>query len=239
VSALAQPNALEKASADLERIRELKGRIAGMERTRLDTVALPTLPALSALLPGGALRAGSAYTVSGSMTLLMGLLAAPSAAGSWCGVVGVPEFGAEAAAHFGIELGRLVLVPEPGVAWLAVTAALADALTVVVTRPPGRVSDADAAKLAARLRQRGSALVAFHPDGGPGWPGAETRLTVTDSRWAGIGRGHGYPRERIVTVRSDVRGGRPLVARLRLPADYAHDAEAPASVPLLRLERVS
>jgi len=236
----------EKAQADLERIRELKSRIAGMERTRLETRTLPTLPAFMSLLPGGALQAGSVYSVAGSMTLVMGLLSAASADGAWCGVVGVPEFGAEAAARFGIELGRLVLVREPGRAWLPVTAALADALSIVVVRPADRVSDTDAAKLAARLRQRGAVLISLQPEGvgAPAWPGSETMLAVTESRWVGIGRGHGYPRERLVTVRSDIRGGRPRVAQLRLPGDAMSSSELrgakpAAAVPALRWERVS
>ena len=231
--------ALEKAQADLERIRELKSRISGMERTRLATRALPTLPAFLSLLPGGGLQAGSVYSVAGSMTLTMGLMAAASADGAWCGVVGVPEFGAEAAAHFGIELGRLVLVREPGRAWLPVAAALADALTIVVVRPADRVGDTEAAKLAARLRQRGSVLISLLPAGAPAWPGSEAVLQVTESRWAGIGRGHGYPRERLVTVRSEVRSGRPRVAQLRLPGDYGGHAQPAAAVPALRWERVS
>ena len=232
--------AFEKAQADLERIRELKSRISGMERIKLATRALPTLPAFASLLPGGALQAGGVYSIEGSMTLLMGLLSAASADGAWCGVVGVPEFGAEAAAHFGIDLGRLVLVREPGTSWLPVAAALADAIGIIVVRQSSAVSDTDAAKLAARLRQRGSVLISF----GSRWPGSEAALTVTGSRWSGIGRGHGYPRERLVTVRSEVRSGRPRVAQLRLPGDAAFikgvpGAKPAAAVPMLRLERVS
>jgi hypothetical protein len=211
-----------------------------MERTKLATRTVPTLPAFASLLPGGALQAGSSYSVSGSMTLLMGLLSSASADGAWCGVVGVPEFGAEAASRFGIELGRLVLVREPADAWLPVTAALADALAIVAVRPAARVSDAEAAKLAARLRQRGAVLISF----GALWPGSEAALAVTGSRWKGVGRGHGYPRERLVTVRSEVRGGRARVAQLRLPGDTApltsvSDARPSGAVPALRLERVS
>ncbi|WKK71268.1 hypothetical protein Q0F99_17650 [Rathayibacter oskolensis] len=67
------------------------------------------------------------------MSLAMGLLAGPSAEGAWCGVVGVPEFGAEAAAGIGIDLERLVLEPSPAEHWLTVTAALVDVLTVILT----------------------------------------------------------------------------------------------------------
>ena len=137
-----------------EQIAALQQRISSMQATKLDTKTLPTLAALAEVLPGGALKQGAAYSVSGSTTLVMALLAGPSQSGAWCGVVGMPDFGAEAASRFGIELERLVFVPAPGDQWLSVTAALVDVLSVVVMRPPLRTSDADVARLGARLRQR-------------------------------------------------------------------------------------
>jgi len=194
-------------------VRELQARIRQMQGTRLDTRSLPTHPAIASLLPGGGLKQGAAYSVERSATLLMALLAGPSAAGSWCGVVGVPEFGVEAAASHGIDLDRLVLVPHPGDQWLAVTAAIADVLTVVATRPPRRTSDGTIARLAARLRQRGATLIVLGP-----WPQTEAMLSISHSRWSGIGTGHGHlaAREATVTVSSRA-GGRPRSARLWLP----------------------
>ncbi|WP_298227320.1 hypothetical protein [Gryllotalpicola sp.] len=198
---------VERAAADLERVRELNARVRSLQRITLAGSAvegspvLPTLPDLQTLLPGGGLQPGGVYSVIGSTSLLMGLLAGPSAAGLWCAVVGVPWFGAEAASRLGIDLSRLVLVPSPGSAWLAVVAALADALRVVAVRPASRVSETDAARLRARLRQHDAALIAFGE-----WPGATARLSVAHSAWQGMGQGHGYPRERVVTVRAEVRG---------------------------------
>lgn len=188
-----------------------------MQRTRLDTLSLATHSALTGLLPGGALQAGVAYSVIGSTTLLTALLAGPSADGAWCGIVGMPEFGAEAAGRLGVDLERLVMIPYPGEHWLSVTAALADAVTVVVAKPTGRVREADATRLAARLRQRGAILIALG-----GWPGAATRLTMTESRWSGLGRGHGYPQARIATVTSSGRDGTGAMrsAQLWLPDDH-------------------
>ena len=100
--------------SNLALIPELQERIRQLQTPRLDTPGLPTHPALARLLPGGALQEGATYSIDRSLTLLMLLLAAPSAAGIWCGVVGVPEFGVEAAAGFGIDLERLALVPRPG-----------------------------------------------------------------------------------------------------------------------------
>ncbi|HEX4057007.1 MAG TPA: hypothetical protein VHX87_01665, partial [Galbitalea sp.] len=151
-------------------------------------------------------------------TLLLALLAGPSAAGSWCGVVGVPEFGIEAAASFGIDLDRLVLVPHPGDQWLAVTAAVADVMTVVVTKPPRQASDASLSRLSARLRQRGSTLIVVGSSTAKAWPQSEALLTLTESDWSGIGEGFGRLTARQVTVTVSTRlGGRPRSARLWLP----------------------
>ncbi|RZU65199.1 hypothetical protein EV379_1522 [Microterricola gilva] len=204
---------IEHAGANA-RVLELQARIHSMQATTLDERALPTLPALASVLPGGALRQGSVYSVSGSTTLAMAMLAAPSAGGAWCGVVGVPDFGVEAAARIGIELERLVLAPSPGDQWLTVTAALVDVLTVVVTRPPRRVGDADAARLSARLRQRGATLVVLGD-----WPQSEATLRIDDSDWRGLGAGHGHlsGREATVTAGGRPGAGRPRSARLWLP----------------------
>jgi hypothetical protein len=194
-------------------VRELQERIKSMQATKLDSRLIPTHPAIASLLPGGGLKQGSTYSVDRSATLLMALLAGPSSAGSWCGVVGVPEFGVEAAASFGIDLDRLVLVPHPGDQWLAVTSAIADVMGVVVTRPPKRASDTTVSRLAARLRQRGSTLLVLGP-----WPQSEAMLSLSESSWSGIGSGTGHLAARQVTVTVTSRlVQRPQSARLWLP----------------------
>ena len=119
-----------------EVVRALQARIRSMQRNRIDTRALPTHPALVDLLPGGALNAGSSYSVVGSTTLALALLQGASAAGAWCAVVGMPDLGIEAAAGLGVDLERLVLVPHPGDRWLAVVPALIDVVSIVLVRPP-------------------------------------------------------------------------------------------------------
>lgn len=214
-------------------IDELQQRIRSMQATKLDSKLLPTHPALAELLPGGGLKQGAMYSVESSATLLLALLAGPSAAGSWCGVVGVPEFGIEAAESFGIDLERLVLVPHPGDQWLAVTAAIADVLTVVVAKPPRQASEGSLARLAARLRQRGSTLIVVGS-----WPQTEAMLSLSQSSWTGIGEGSGHLTARQVTVTVSTRlGGRPRSARLWLPdpdLQFARvEAESrPESAPL-------
>lgn len=200
-------------SGEQARVQELQARIRSMQASKLDSRSIPTHPAIAELLPGGALQQGAAYSVDRSAMLLMTLLAAPSAAGTWCAVVGVPEFGVEAAQHFGVDLDRLVLVPHPGDQWLAVTAAIADVVGVVVTRPPKRATDSNVARLSARLRQRGTTMLVLGS-----WPQTEAMLSLSHSEWHGIGSGHGNLQARQVTVTVTNRmTGRPRSARLWLP----------------------
>lgn len=214
VSSAALTLAAQPGDATGERVLELQARIRQMQATTLDTRLVPTHPAIAELLPGGGLKQGAVYSIDRSAMLIMALLAAPSAAGSWCAVVGVPEFGVEAASRFGIDLDRLVLVPHPGDQWLAVTAAIADVMGIVVIRPPKRASDSSVARLSARLRQRGATLLVLGA-----WPQSEAMLSLSDSQWHGIGDGHGHLAAREVTVTVTSRlTGRPRSRRLWLPA---------------------
>jgi hypothetical protein len=180
-----------------ERVATLRSRIRSMQRDDLGG-EFPTRPELAALLPGGALRAGAVYAVSPSNSLLMLLLSGPSQAGSWCSVVGMPGFALEAAAGYGIDLTRLALIPSPGTRWMQVTATLADTMPVVAVRTPGAVSPGEAARLSARLRRRGSMLIAVGR-----WPAATASLSLTTTEWVGLGRGQGHitRRDAVLSVR--------------------------------------
>lgn len=192
---------------------------------------LPVLPGLTPLLPGGELQRGAVVAVGvgdgtrpggtgpgdgpgggGARTLAFSLLAAASAAGSWCAAVGIADPGMLAIAELGVDLDRLALVPRPGGAWPEVTGILLDGMDLVLVCPPGRVRPGVARRLAARARQRRAVLVV---EAGPGtWPeGPDVRLTVEGGGWDGVERGHGYLRGRHVEVassgrRSAVRGTR-------------------------------
>jgi hypothetical protein len=165
-----------------------------LERTRpvvlAEQRALPVVPALSPVLPGG-LRRGSVMSVGtspGSTSLLLSLMSAASAGGSWCGLVGMPEVGPEAAAALGLDLGRLALVPEPGDQWPAVVSALFDGIDVVAIGPHLRPRLVEARRLAARARQASAVLLAT----GSQWPeGCDLALEVVGGEWKGLGHGHG------------------------------------------------
>ena len=215
------------AAARSETVAALQARIAAMQSRSLGARSLPTDPRVAPLLPGGALRSGVAYAAPGSLALAMLLAAGPSAAGAWVGVVGIPEFGAEAAAELGVALDRLVLVPAPEEHWLAVTAQLAEVLPVVLVRPPARgASPAEVARLASRLRQRDATLLVAGE-----WAGAEATLTATGGGWAGIGAGWGYLAARELDVVATVREVRTR-HRVRIETGFRPPVPAaPAAAP--------
>ena len=210
------------AGTAAERVSELQARIHGMQRDRWNSGGRPVSGAVAELLPDGILRTGVVYTVDNSTSLVMAVLAAATAEGAWSAVVGLPDFGAEAAIGFGIDLDRLVLVPSPAEQWLAATAALVDVLPVVVVHPQRAVGDAEAARLGARLRQSGCTLIVAGA-----WPQSEAALRVTGTRWDGLGAGHGYLAGRDLAVHVSGRNGsgRRRSALVHLP-DIAAPGDA-------------
>ena len=202
------------AAPDLAQLRERMLRMQdGVPR-----VALQMHPALAGVVQ---LRTGSSYEVDG-LGLAMALLAGPSSTGSWCAVVGVPDFGAEAAASLGVDLSRTVLVPEPGEQWLEVTAALVDVAPIVLVRPGGRVSGHAADRFGARLRKRSSVLLVQGS-----WPGAEARLRVEEQEWSGLGSGHGHLRSRRLVVAVQRGSAPPRRTPLWFPGDDVALGRAP------------
>jgi hypothetical protein len=159
------------------------------------------------------LRTGTTYSVT-SASLAALLMAGPSVDGAWCAVVGTGELGVEAAAMFGVDLDRVVVVPEPGDAWLEVVAALVDVLGLVVVRPPKNLpAPKDISRLSARLRTRGSILVVWGD-----WPRCDARVGLTHVEWHGAGGvdegGSGHLKARQATV--EVRKGTARAAERRL-----------------------
>lgn len=200
------------AGTAAERVTELRERMNGMQRDRWEPNGRALPGGLAGLLPTGILRSGVVYTVDDSTSLIMAILAAATADGGWGAVVGLPDFGVEAAVGFGIDLDRLVLVPSPGDQWLAVTAALVDVLPVVVVRPERAVGAADVARLGARLRQTGCTLIVAGA-----WAQSEAALRVTGTRWTGLGAGHGYLSGRDLSVAVAERNGPRRTRQLHLP----------------------
>lgn len=192
----------------LATVRSLQQRISSMQPARLDQ-GLPTPPALRPLLPNGALRKGAPTAVQGSLQLALSLLSGVSASGAWCGVIGVPSLGFEAAAQVGLGLDRLVLIPDPGRHALSIAGMLSEVLTALILCPRTQPSPGEVERLHARLRDHGTALVVTNA-----WPRSDTALRVTNSRWSGLGTGHGLLDTHELSVQSvDRRGQRTHTVR--------------------------
>jgi hypothetical protein len=207
------------ASAQL---RELASEQPGEE-------LLPVLPALSGLLPGGGLRRGSVIAVERPGLLCVMLAAGASAAGSWCAVVGMPQLGVLAAADAGVDVDRLLLVPDPGPRWPQVAAALLEGCELVLLCPPARPSAPVARRLAAHARRSGGALVVVGGAAGVAgaFEGANLWLRMASPQWIGIGAGHGRLRCRRVQV---VAGGRGSGARPRTQWWWLPDPDGAVAV---------
>lgn len=172
-------------------------------------VVVPGVPVprtVAGLLPGGVLPAGRVTAVAGSATLRVGLLAAATAAGVRCAVVGWPELGVAAVAEQGGRLDCLALVPDPGPDPAAVVSVLIDGLDLVLLGPAvAAVAPSRARVLAGRVRTAGAVLLV-----GAGWPGAELTLAGRHCRYGGLGAGAG----RLASVSTVVRcSGRAAPAR--------------------------
>jgi hypothetical protein len=190
----------------------LQARISSMQSTRLDDDAFPLLPLMRGVLPRG-LRRGAVYSVTGSTSVALALAAAASQQGEWCGVLAVPDLGLEAAADWGIDLDRLVWVSDPGERWMSTVGSMTDVLGLVIVTAPRRVSDSEASRLAARLRQTRSTVIVLGD-----WPQPESRISVVASSWTGLGDGHGIlvDRHLELEVRQGQGAGVPRRSRLHL-----------------------
>ena len=196
------------------------------ERVRPVTLArehrLPVAEPLQPLLPGGGLRRGSVVSVSaargasGATSLALALVAEASAAGSWVAGVGLGSLGLAAAAELGVALERFVLVAAPDrQSWPTVVAALVDGFDVVLVDPGRGMRAADARRLVARTRERGSVLIQL----GAASESSDVRLAVTRATWEGVEDGAGHLRSRRVRIDAGGRGeaSRPRTADLLLP----------------------
>lgn len=184
---------------------------------------LPVGAEIAQLLPAGGLRRGSVVSVHGSNTLLWLLLAEATRAGSWAGLVGLPDLGLLAGLDLGIPPERLMVIPDPGPDLGTVLAALLDGVDLVVVNPhragtsrssaAGQLDLALARRLANRARHRGGVILTTGP-----WPAADLELSAEDNTWGGLDHGAGYlSGQRLsLTVRGRGSATRPRLGQIRL-----------------------
>lgn len=216
------------AAESVSTLGELARRIAPVAMAGDRT--LPLRPDLAGIVPGG-LRRGTVVELDGrgATSLALALASGPSAGGSWVAAVGLPALGLVAAAEAGLDLARTALVPDPGERWATVVATFTDALDVVLTGRPPRLRAADARRLTAKVRERGSVLLVV----GARWPDrTDLSLTVEACRWSGLGDGHGHLHQRRVEIIVDGRGaaGRRRRRTIELTGPWPDGADgAPAA----------
>jgi len=211
-----------------------RARPVSSASSRLLPLPAPLVP----LFPDGALRRGATTLVAGgpgggATTLALALLAAASTGAGWCGAVGLADPGVVAMVELGIDLRRVVFVPNPRAGWADAAAELLDGVDVVLVRPPGPARPTAARHLVARARERQVALVVLVDRVGE-WPeGPDAALTVTAAQWHGIGRGHGHlgGRRAEVQVTGRRSAGRAVTRTLWLPSGTGALAEADAGAP--------
>ncbi|NUS43054.1 MAG: hypothetical protein HOQ24_05115 [Mycobacteriaceae bacterium] len=190
---------------------------AELERAAADRL-LPVCAEMAGLFPRGGMRRGSTVAVRGSTAVLLKLLAAATANGSWAAVVGMSGLGLLAASELGVAVERLAVVAQAGGEPVAVVAALLDGMDLVVVnqgeaRQRPLLPESQTRRLAARARSRGAVLIVRGR-----WPSADLELECARSRWTGLGSGHGYLRSRSLLVRAHGRGAaaRPVSAEVTL-----------------------
>ncbi len=215
----------------LQELRSRIGSVSPEPATETGRV-IPVVAPLAAVLPRGGLAPGSVVSVRGhgATSLLFTLLSGPPDA--WAALVGMPGVGLAAAAEFGVDLDRMVVIPEPGPDVLQVLSILVDGVDMIAVALPAtaRPSPSLQRVLTGRLRQRGAVLLVMGP-----WPGADLVLTARWISWAGLGQGHGRLRDRELVVEVGGRGaaaGRThqAVLLLRAGRTTVEIAAAPAPV---------
>lgn len=214
-AALASENRAEQLESLRRRMAEMSGRaVAPADDLLPDSESRLATPRWLAELLQVQLPRGTVAVLSGARSLILGMVAAVTAAGGNAAIVGQPDIGLLAAAEMGADLSRLAVIPDPGTDPVEVAAVLIDGMDLVVLGLGGRrVPHTRARAVVARARSKGCTLLVTDGD----WQGAPTRLAARVCGYeitAGGRPGFG----RISGVRLQVSGvcaGRRVIGRAR------------------------
>jgi hypothetical protein len=175
-----QENRVEQLESLRRQMAGVSEKMSGKAVTRPDDL-LPesesqlTIPQWLAESLPVQLPRGTVAVLSGARSLLLGMVAAVTAAGGNVAIVGQPDIGLLAAAEMGADLSRLAVIPDPGTDPVEVAAVLIDGMDLVVLGLGGRrVPQTRARAVVARARLKGCTLLVTDGD----WQGAPTRLAA-------------------------------------------------------------
>ena len=158
---------------------------------------LPVPSPIGELLPRGGLARGIVASVAGTSSVLVGLLASVTAAGSHAAVIGMPDLSLLAAVEQGADLSKIAIVPEPKDSAVEVAAILLDGIDLVILGLSGAaVTPSRARAVVARTRSKGAVLLVT----GGRWDGVDLRIESRVAGYSGLGEGHG----RVTAVQLDV-----------------------------------
>jgi len=214
-AALAFDQRHENQAEQLESLRRrmafLSGKPSGKAVARSDDLlseseaGLAVPQWLAEVLPAPLPR-GTVAVLSGARSLLLGMVAAVTAAGGNAAIVGQPDIGLLAAVEMGADLSRLAVIPDPGTDPVEVAAVLIDGMDLVALGLGGRrVPRSRARAVVARARAKGCTLLVTDGD----WEGAPTRLQARVCGYDITAGGRGTPASgfgRINGVRLQVSG---------------------------------
>jgi hypothetical protein len=169
--------------------------IVATAQTTLRTLPVPS--PIAELLPRGGLARGTVAIVDGTTSVLVGLLASVTAAGSHAAVIGMPDLSLLAAVEQGADLSKIALVPEPQDSAVEVAAILLDSVDLVILGLSGAVVTPSRARaVVARARSKGAVLLVTEGR----WDGVDLRIESRVAGYSGLGERHG----RVTGIQLDV-----------------------------------
>jgi hypothetical protein len=158
---------------------------------------LPVPSPIGELLPRGGLARGTVASVAGTSSVLVGLLASVTAAGSHAAVIGMPDLSLLAAVEQGADLSKITLVSEPKDSAVEVAAILIDGVDLIILGLSGAsVTPSRARAVVARARSKGAVLLVTEGR----WDGVDLRIESRVAGYSGLGEGHG----RVTGIQLDV-----------------------------------
>ncbi|MFV9456930.1 hypothetical protein ACNJ7E_26310 [Rhodococcus sp. NM-2] len=169
--------------------------IVATAQTTLRTLPVPS--PIAGLLPRGGLARGTVASVAGTSSVLVGLLASVTAAGSHAAVIGMPDLSLLAAVEQGADLSKIAIVPAPKDSAVEVAAILLDGVDLVILGLSGAaVTPSRARAVVARARSKGAVLLVTEGH----WDGVDLRIESRVAGYSGLGEGHG----RVTGIQLDV-----------------------------------